>query len=146
MISKRPVKEKRIQETRINGVTYNLNEQSDLYFLYPKKVILLTELTDAKGNKLWAASDTVYYIADRTTYAVRKSVVKEISQRGELFIYEIKLKLEKAKSRDLDFKHKLAICGKVYANIASFALLTPPANDKNGIDDFTRKLTDSTGE
>ena len=62
-------------------------------------------MTDAKGNKLWAAGDTVYYIADRTTYAVRKSVVKEISQRGELFIYEIKLKLEKAKSRDLDFKH-----------------------------------------
>ena len=44
----------------------------------PKKVILLTELTDAKGNKLWAVGDTVYYIADRTTYAVRKSVVKEI--------------------------------------------------------------------
>lgn len=103
-------------------------------------------MTDAKGNKLWAVGDTVYYIADRTTYAVRKSVVKEISQRGELFIYEIKLKLEKAKSRDLDFKHKLAICGKVYANIASFALLTPPANEKNGVDDFTRKLTDSTGE
>lgn len=103
-------------------------------------------MTDAKGNKLWAVGDTVYYIADRTTYAVRKSVVKEISQRGELFIYEIKLKLDKAKSRDLDFKHKLAICVKVYANIASFALLTPPANDKNGIDDFTRKLTDSTGE
>lgn len=98
---------------------------------FTQKVILLTELTDAKGHKLWAVGDTVYYIADRTTYAVRKSVVKEISQRGELFIYEIKLKLEKAKSRDLDFKHKLAICGKVYANIASFALLTPPANDKN---------------
>ena len=50
----------------------------------------------------------------------------------------------KAKSRDLDFKHKLAIGGKVYANIASFALLTPPAYYKNVIDDFTRKLTDST--
>ena len=49
-----------------------------------------------------------------------------------------------AKSRDLDFKHKLAISGKVYANIASFALLTPLANDKNAIDDFTRKLADST--
>ena len=59
----------------------------------------------------------------------------------ERFIQEA---TNKAKSRDLDFKHKLAICGKVYANIASFALLTPPANDKNGIDDFTRKLTDST--
>jgi hypothetical protein len=64
----------------------------------PKKVILLTELTDAKGNKLWAVGDTVYYIADRTTYAVRKSVVKEIRQRGELFIYEIKLKLENGKT------------------------------------------------
>lgn len=61
----------------------------------------------------------------------------------ERFIQET---TNKAKSRDLDFKHKLAICGKVYANIASLALLTPPANDKNGIDDFTRKLTDSTGE
>ena len=59
----------------------------------------------------------------------------------ERFIQEA---TNKAKSRDLDFKHKLAICGKVYANIASFALLTPPANDKNGIDDFTWKLTDST--
>lgn len=64
----------------------------------PQKVILLTELTDAKGNKLWAVGDTVYYIADRTTYAVRKSVVKEIRQRGELFIYEIKLKLENGKT------------------------------------------------
>ena len=59
----------------------------------------------------------------------------------ERFIQEA---TNKAKSRDLDFKHKLAIGGKVYANIASFALLTPPANDKNVIDDFTRKLTDST--
>lgn len=59
----------------------------------------------------------------------------------ERFIQEA---TNKAKSRDLDFKHKLAICGKVYANIASFALLTPPANDKNVIDDYTRKLTDST--
>lgn len=64
----------------------------------PPKDILLTELTDAKGNKLWAVGDTVYYIADRTTYAVRKSVVKEIRQRGELFIYEIKLKLENGKT------------------------------------------------
>jgi hypothetical protein len=59
----------------------------------------------------------------------------------ERFIQEA---TNKAKSRDLDFKHKLAICGKVYANIASFALLTPSSNDKNVIDDFTRKLTDST--
>jgi hypothetical protein len=61
----------------------------------------------------------------------------------ERFIQET---TNKAKSRDLDFKHKLAIYGKVYANIASFAFLTPPANDKNDIDDFTRKLTDSAGE
>ena len=59
----------------------------------------------------------------------------------ERFIQEA---TSKAKSRDLDFKHKLAICGKVYANIASFALLTPSVNDKNVIDDYTRKLTDST--
>lgn len=59
----------------------------------------------------------------------------------ERFIQEA---TNKAKTRDLDFKHKLAICGKVYANIASFALLTPSVNDKNVIDDFTRKLTDST--
>lgn len=59
----------------------------------------------------------------------------------ERFIQEA---TNKAKSRDLDFKHKLAIGGKVYANIASFALLTPSVNDKNVIDDFTRKLTDST--
>jgi hypothetical protein len=59
----------------------------------------------------------------------------------ERFIQEA---TSKAKSRDLDFKHKMAICGKVYANIASFALLTPSVNDKNVIDDFTRKLTDST--
>ena len=59
----------------------------------------------------------------------------------ERFIQEA---TNKAKSRDLDFKHKLAIGGKVYANIASFALLTPSSNDKNVIDDFTRKLTDST--
>lgn len=50
----------------------------------------------------------------------------------------------KAKSRGLDFKHKLAISGMVYANIASFALLTPSAKDKNVIDDFTRKLIDGT--
>ena len=59
----------------------------------------------------------------------------------ERFIQEA---TNKAKSRDLDFKHKLAIGGKVYANIASFALLTPSVNDKNVIDDYTRKLTDST--
>lgn len=64
----------------------------------PKNVILLTELTDTKGNKLRAVGDTVYYIADRTTYAIRKSIVKEIRQRGELFIYEIKLKLENGKT------------------------------------------------
>ncbi len=64
----------------------------------PQKVILLTKLTDAKGNKLWAVGDTVYYIADRTTYAIRKSILKEIRQRGELFIYEIKLKLENGKT------------------------------------------------
>lgn len=68
----------------------------------PKKEILLTELTDAKGNKRWAVGDTVYYIADRTTYAIRKSVVKEIRQRGELFIYEIKLKLENGKTLKCD--------------------------------------------
>lgn len=45
----------------------------------------------------------------------------------ERFIQEA---TNKAKSRDLDFKHKLAIGGKVYANIASFALLTPSVNDK----------------
>lgn len=59
----------------------------------------------------------------------------------ERFIQEA---TNKAKSRDLDFKHKLAISGKVYANIASFALLIPSVSDKNVIDDFTRKLTDST--
>lgn len=59
----------------------------------------------------------------------------------EHFIHEA---TNRAKSKDLDFKHKLAVCGKVYANIASFALLTPSANDKNAIDDFTRKLTDCT--
>ena len=59
----------------------------------------------------------------------------------ERFIQEA---TNKAKSRDLDFKHKLAISGKVYANIASFALLTPSANDKNVIDGFTRKLIEST--
>jgi len=59
----------------------------------------------------------------------------------EQFIHEA---TNRAKSKDLDFKHKLAVCGKVYANIASFALLTPSANDKNAIDDFTRKLTDCT--
>ena len=59
----------------------------------------------------------------------------------ERFIQEA---TNKAKSRDLDFKHKLAIGGKVYANIASFALLTPSANDKNVIDGFTRKLIEST--
>lgn len=68
----------------------------------PQKVILLTKLTDAKGNKLWAVGDTVYYIADRTTYAIRKSIVKEIRQRGELFIYEIKLKLENGKTLKCD--------------------------------------------
>jgi len=68
----------------------------------PPKVILLTKLSDAKGNKLWAVGDTVYYIADRTTYAIRKSVVKEIRQCGELFIYEIKLKLENGKTLKCD--------------------------------------------
>jgi len=59
----------------------------------------------------------------------------------ERFIQEA---TNRAKPKDLDFKHKLAVCGKVYANIASFALLTPSANDKNVIDGFTRKLIEST--
>ena len=59
----------------------------------------------------------------------------------ERFIQEA---TNRAKPKDLDFKHKLAVCGKVYANIASFALLAPSANDINVIDDFTRRLTDST--
>ena len=70
--------------------------------LPPPKEIKLTELKDDKGKKLLSVGDSVYYIADRTTYAIRRSIVKEIRQRGEVFVFEIKLKLENGKTIKYD--------------------------------------------
>lgn len=45
---------------------------------------ILTEYTDTKTNKVLTNGDYVYYIADNTTYAIRRSAIKEIHQRGNV--------------------------------------------------------------
>ena len=52
----------------------------------------------------------------------------------------IRESIKKAKSIQLDFEHKMTLEGKVYPNIASFALVTQAENDQKAKEDFFWKL------
>ena len=59
---------------------------------------ILTEYTDTKTNKVLTNGDYVYYIADNTTYAIRRSAIKEIHQHGNVLVSKIVLKLKNGKT------------------------------------------------
>lgn len=55
---------------------------------------ILSELTDDAGNIILSVGDSVYYITDDGKYTIKKSVVKEIRQKGNQLIFDEILSLE----------------------------------------------------
>ena len=49
----------------------------------------LTELKDSSGNKVLTVGDSVYYIANKENYTIKKGVVKDIRQQGHQFFEEV---------------------------------------------------------